>query len=357
MSKLFSPRYRFDREEKDFLILYLPNCSIIPDYYHIFKSSNWIKLFIFPHWKNRASNISRQNETTVKILLLLYLLSSPYIYIHTRVVDVWNGSCVSRFHGKISARELHRRDKRTRYKGVCVWRVAAERSREDKRTRGLADYLNANTMLYRGALFPSRLFYNSICDPPAPGGGGGGRLSRVQVRSFIVTLLNLCASIMTTSCSRFVSPSLSPLRDFAPSSSSLARHQLLVLFSISWSWFFYLGRLVEIFRFPFFSILFPVFFLCRGFFRREREREILLQISLLDSCEIWFMLSRTKDRVLRIMDRSRVIFWQNLLKLIFIWDFYITVNNRIIIFIIRIFKRKKFGDEVLNFIQPGQSYY
>lgn len=61
---------------------------------------------------------------------------------------------------------------------VCVWRV--ERSREDKRTRGLADYLNANTMLYRGALFPSRLFYNSICDPPTPGGGGGGRLSRVQ---------------------------------------------------------------------------------------------------------------------------------------------------------------------------------
>lgn len=36
------------------------------------------------------------------------------------------------------------------------------------RTRGLADYLNANTMLYRGALFPSRLFYNSICDPGAP---------------------------------------------------------------------------------------------------------------------------------------------------------------------------------------------
>lgn len=195
-----------------------------------------------------------------------------------------------------------------------MWRVAAERSREDKRTRGLADYLNANTMLYRGALFPSRLFYNSICDPPAPGGGGGGRLSRVQVRSFIVTLLNLCASIMTTSCSRFVSPSLSPLRDLR----SLARHQLLVLFSISWSWFFYLGRLVEIFRFPFFSILFRVFFLCRGFFRREREREILLQISLLDSCEIWFMLSRTKDRVLRIMDRSRVIFWQN-----FEVDFYL----------------------------------
>lgn len=52
------------------------------------------------------------------------------------------------------------------------WRVVVgERSREDKRTRGLADYLNANTMLYRGALFPSRLFYNSICDPRASGGG------------------------------------------------------------------------------------------------------------------------------------------------------------------------------------------
>lgn len=49
------------------------------------------------------------------------------------------------------------------------------RSREDKRTHGLTDYLNANTMLYRGTLFPSRLFYNSICDPgllAAPAGMG-----------------------------------------------------------------------------------------------------------------------------------------------------------------------------------------
>lgn len=210
----------------------------------------------------------------MKILLLLYLLSSPYIYIHTRGVDVWNGSCVSRFHGEISARELHRRDKRTRYKGVCVWRVAAERSREDKRTRGLADYLNANTMLYRGALFPSRLFYNSICDPPAPGGGGGGRLSRVQVRSFIVTLLNLCASIMTTSCSRFVSPSLSPLRDLrsflllprSPPTPRLVFHFLILIFLFRTS-----RRDIS---FPIlFNLVSCILFVSRIFSVRERERD------------------------------------------------------------------------------------
>jgi len=89
--------------------------------------------------------------------------------------------------------------------------VTARRS-QDYRSSGLADYLNANTMLYRGALFPSRLFYNSICDPgasPARRGGrgrgeGGGRdgrsarsLARSLVRSFIVTLLNLRPSTVS----------------------------------------------------------------------------------------------------------------------------------------------------------------
>ena len=163
---------------------------------------------------------------------------------------------------------------------------------------------------------------------------------------------------MTTSCSRFVSPSLSPLRDLrsflllprSPPTPRLVFHFLILIFLFRTS-----RRDIS---FPIlFNLVSCILFVSRIFSAREREREILLQISLLDSCEIWFMLSRTKDRVLRIMDRSRVIFWQNLLKLIFIWDFYIAVNNRIIIFIIRIFKRKKFGDEVLNFIQPGQSYY
>jgi hypothetical protein len=71
--------------------------------------------------------------------------------------------------------------------------VTARRS-QDYRSSGLADYLNANTMLYRGALFPSRLFYNSICDPgasPARRGGrgeGGGGRERRQKRSFARSL-------------------------------------------------------------------------------------------------------------------------------------------------------------------------
>lgn len=78
------------------------------------------------------------------------------------------------------------------------WRVVVgERSREDKRTRGLADYLNANTMLYRGALFPSRLFYNSICDPRASGGGAaaGFRGSRDGVGVSLFVHCNVVKSL------------------------------------------------------------------------------------------------------------------------------------------------------------------
>lgn len=57
-------------------------------------------------------------------------------------------------------------------------------------------------MLYRGILFPSRLFYNSICDPRLPAAAGGLGVQR-NACSFIVTLLNLYVSIIT---------SLSPLR-------------------------------------------------------------------------------------------------------------------------------------------------
>lgn len=136
--------------------------------------------------------------------------------------------CFPCFHGRNkhakaeSARETNGHDTTSTSAGCMQWREWRrwrERSREDKRTRGLADYLNANTMLYRGALFPSRLFYNSICDPL---GSWRRWLPRVQGRgpgyacSFIVTLLNLCASIMTTSCSHFVYPSLSFSLSFAP---------------------------------------------------------------------------------------------------------------------------------------------
>lgn len=78
------------------------------------------------------------------------------------------------------------------------WRVVVgERSREDKRTRGLADYLNANTMLYRGALFSSRLFYNSICDPRASGGGAaaGFRGSRDGVGVSLFVHCNVVKSL------------------------------------------------------------------------------------------------------------------------------------------------------------------
>lgn len=173
------------------------------------------------------------------------------------------------------------------------------RSREDKRTRGLADYLNANTMLYRGALFPSRLFYNSICDPPAP--GGGCCLHRVQAsyaRSFIVTLLNLCASIMTTSCSHFVYPSLFPFLhnpsstfdlSFAllpppPQTQTLfARPPLRLVFHFLILIFLFRTRLAEIFRFQLFSILFCCFVVTfcvadffpgfRGKFFHDEEKE------------------------------------------------------------------------------------
>lgn len=163
---------------------------------------------------------------------------------------------------------------------------------------------------------------------------------------------------MTTSCSRFVSPSLSPLRDLrsllllprSPPTPRLVFHFLILIFLFRTS-----RRDIS---FPIlFNLVSCILFVSRIFSAREREREILLQISLLDSCQIWF--SRNKDRMLRIMDHSRCPGWSfgKISKLIFIWDFYIAVNNRIIIFIIRIFKRKKFGDEILNFIQPGQSYY
>lgn len=152
-----------------------------------------------------------------------------------------------------------------------MWRVAAERSREDKRTRGLADYLNANTMLYRGALFPSRLFYNSICDPPAPGGGGGGRLSRVQVRSFVhcnvVKSLRFHYDYIVLSFRISISfPSPRPSLPRSPPTPRLVFHFLILIFLFRTS-----RRDIS---FPIlFNLVSCILFVSRIFSARERERD------------------------------------------------------------------------------------
>lgn len=94
------------------------------------------------------------------------------------------------------------------------------------------------------------------------------------VRSFIVTLLNLCASIMTTSCSRFVSPSLSPLRDLrsflllprSPPTPRLVFHFLILIFLFRTS-----RRDIS---FPIlFNLVSCILFVSRIFSARERERD------------------------------------------------------------------------------------
>lgn len=85
-------------------------------------------------------------------------------------------------------RDCTRARERERETDAGTREVAAARRSQDYRTSGLADYLNANTMLYRGALFPSRLFYNSICDPGAPptrAARPGRRWERSLARSFV----------------------------------------------------------------------------------------------------------------------------------------------------------------------------
>lgn len=75
-------------------------------------------------------------------------------------------------------------------------------------------------MLYRGALFPSRLFYNSICDPGAPPTrrGAAGEATGALARSFVhCNIVKSRPSIMTISRPSLDTVSLPP-----PPESSLA---------------------------------------------------------------------------------------------------------------------------------------